>query len=70
MNWIETPESSNIARFRYVTESSILEIEFKKGGLYQYFDVPEAIFEQMQMASSTGQYFGQNIKGVFRFARG
>jgi hypothetical protein len=70
MNWIETPDSSNIARFRYTSESNILEIEFKKGGIYQYFDVPEAVFEQMKTASSTGQYFAANVKGVFRFARG
>jgi YD repeat-containing protein len=70
MNWIETPDSSNIARFRYDGDSNILEIEFQKGGLYQYFDVPVAVFEQMKAASSTGQYFAQNIKGVFRYARG
>jgi KTSC domain len=33
MNWIDTPDSSNISRFRYMSESSTLEIEFKKGGL-------------------------------------
>ena len=69
MNWIETPDSSNIARFGYETGSSLLVIEFKKGGVYQYFDVPETIFEQMQAAGSKGQYFAQNIKGVFRYAR-
>jgi len=69
MSWIETPESSNIARFRYAIDMSILEIEFKKGGVYQYFDVPEAVFEQMKVTGSKGQFFAQNIKGVYRFAR-
>lgn len=69
MNWIDTPDSSNIARFRYMSDSNILEIEFKKGGVYQYFDVPLGVFEAMKTAGSTGQYFAANIKGVFRFAR-
>lgn len=69
MDWIDTPESSNIARFAYDRSSSVLSIEFKKGGCYQYFEVPEAVFESMSFADSKGQYFAQNIKGVFRFAR-
>lgn len=69
MNWIDTPESSNIARFAYDSGSSLLNIEFKRGGCYQYFEVPEAVFESMKSADSKGQYFAQNIKGVFRYAR-
>lgn len=69
MNWVETPDSSTIARFRYLNEESVLEIEFKKGLVYRYFEVPEAVYEQMQSASSKGQYFGSNIKGVYRYAR-
>ena len=69
MDWIETPESSNIERFRYDPQTLILEIEFKKGGVYQYFEVPEHVFEGMKSASSKGQYLAQNIKGVFRYAR-
>jgi len=69
MDWIETPESSNIVRFGYERDSNVLSIEFKKGGKYQYFDVPESVFESMKVADSKGQYFAQNIKGVFRYAR-
>lgn len=69
MDWIDTPESSNIARFAYDQRSQVLSIEFKKGGSYQYFEVPEAVFEAMKSADSKGQYFAQSIKGVFRFAR-
>jgi hypothetical protein len=48
---------------------STLEIEFKKGGTYQYFEVPESLFSQMQAAGSKGQFFAQNIKGIYRYAR-
>ncbi len=69
MNWVETPESSNIARFSFDEDSGTLFIEFKKGGTYQYFDVPQGIVEQFKVASSKGQYFAQSIKGVFRYAK-
>lgn len=69
MEWIETPDSSNIARFAYEDASGVLSIEFKKGGTYQYFDVPANVFVAMKRAESKGQFFAQNIKGVFRYAK-
>ena len=69
MNWIETPESSNVARFAYDSVSNILTVEFLKGGTYNYFDVPDAVFEQMKAAASKGQFLAQNVKGVYRYAR-
>jgi KTSC domain len=69
MSWIPTPESSNIAGFDYIKERQILIVEFKDGARYNYFDVPEQVFEGMQSASSKGQYLAQNVKGVYRYAR-
>jgi hypothetical protein len=69
MNWIDTPESSNISRFGYDASTSVLAVEFKSGGVYEYFDVPAAVFEQMQAASSKGQFLAHNIKGRYRYAR-
>jgi len=67
MNWIDSPESSTITRFGY--ENQVLYVEFKNGGVYQYFDVPESAFEQMKAAGSKGQYLAQYIKGSYRYAR-
>lgn len=69
MEWIETPQSSNIARFAYEAPSQVLTVEFKTGGTYNYFDIPDVIFEQMTTASSKGQFLAQQIKGRFRYAR-
>lgn len=69
MEWIETPQSSNIARFAYDAPSQVLAVEFKTGGTYNYFDIPDVIFEQMTAASSKGQFLAQQIKGRFRYAR-
>ena len=67
--WIESPESSNIARFRYDDQAQSLYVEFKNGSTYQYFDVSIHLFEQMKAASSKGQFLAQNIKGSHRYAR-
>jgi hypothetical protein len=69
MNWIETPDSSTIARFAYAKDRQVLTVEFKNGGRYEYYDVPEAVYEGMARAPSKGQYLAQQIKGAFRYAR-
>jgi hypothetical protein len=61
--WIETPESSNIAKFRL--DGSTLSVVFKAGTQYIYYDVPEEIFEGMKGAESKGKYFNANVKGKF-----
>lgn len=69
MTWIDTPESSNIAGFGYEPSTQVLTVEFKQGGRYNYYDVPETVFEQMRNAPSKGQFLAQNIKGRYRYAR-
>lgn len=69
MNWIATPDSSTIARYKYDERGHVLTIEFKNGGIYNYYDVPQVIYEQMNAASSKGQFLAQNIKGKYRYAR-
>lgn len=69
MKWIDSPESSNVARFGYEEDSQTLYVEFKNGSVYQYFDVPESVFDQMRAAPSKGQFLAQVIKGTYRYAR-
>ena len=69
MTWINTPESSNIARFAYDADSHVMTVEFTNGATYNYYDVPNFIFDQMKAASSKGQFLAQNVKGVYRYAR-
>ncbi|MEZ4817538.1 MAG: KTSC domain-containing protein [Flavobacteriaceae bacterium] len=58
----QSVESSNLASIGYDAYNEILEIEFNHGGVYQYFDVPENVYEELMNASSHGQYFDRNIK--------
>ena len=55
-------ESSNLASVGYDEISRTLEVEFKHGGIYQYFDVPISVYQELMAASSHGQYFDQNVK--------
>ncbi|WP_163336038.1 KTSC domain-containing protein [Desulfopila sp. IMCC35008] len=65
--WISTPESSNVAGFCY--EAQVLTVEFNSGSRYDYYDVPEHVFEGMKQAESKGRYLNSEIKGHYRYAR-
>ena len=68
MNWIDV-SSTNLSRVRYDESSLTLEIEFQGGRVYQYFDVPKHIFEELLRADSKGKFFHAQIKGHYRYAR-
>jgi hypothetical protein len=50
-------------------EGTTLEVEFRDGSVYQYFDVPAARHASLMAASSKGGYFADHIKGVYRYRR-
>ncbi|NMW31211.1 KTSC domain-containing protein [Altererythrobacter sp. RZ02] len=62
-------DSSNVAAVGYEEDSQTLQVEFNNGGTYQYFDVPQAIFDGLLGASSVGQYLNQHVKGTYRYSR-
>lgn len=59
--------SSNLRRVGYDASSLILRIEFVQGGLYEYYDVPSDIYQQLLSAPSHGQYFHRYIRDVYRY---
>lgn len=69
MNWIATPESSNLSGFGYDSATFILRVEFKNGATYEYFDVPQHVADAMNAAPSKGQFLAHQIKGTYRYAR-
>jgi hypothetical protein len=68
MDWIDTPESSRILRFKYDPARQTLTVVFKNDSTYDYLDVPEVVFNAMRSAQSKGQFLAAQIKGRFRFA--
>lgn len=56
-------ESSSIDSVGY--EKNVLEIRFRNGGLYQYFDVPEETLVMLMRAESKGRFFNEQIRGRY-----
>jgi KTSC domain len=65
----ERVESSSLASVGYDAETSVLEIAFREGGVYQYFQVPERVHRDLIAADSLGSYFTQHIRPVYSFRR-
>ena len=61
----ETVKSSYIAGVGYDEGNRELQVKFKNGVIWKYFDVPESAHVSMLLADSTGRFFGKEIKGVF-----
>ncbi len=61
--------SSSIAAIGYDEDSQTLQVEFNRGTLYQYFDVPQQIFDELQQANSVGTFLNEHIKGIYRYSK-
>ena len=60
-------ESSNIASVGYDKETQVLEIEFHHGGVYQYVDVPNEVYEGLMNSPSQGAYFAHELKQKYSY---
>lgn len=61
--------SSNLASIGYEAGNEILEVEFNHGGVYQYFDVPQDVYQELMDASSHGVYFSANIRNDYEYEK-
>lgn len=59
-------ESSNLKAVGYNIGESKLEIEFKSGAAYEYYDVPQYVYDELMAADSLGKYADQNIYKVYK----
>ena len=65
----EPVSSSTLAEIGYDGSTQTMEVCFKNGRIYQYFDVPQAIYDELRRAESPGGYLSSKVKGEFRYAR-
>jgi hypothetical protein len=64
----QSVNSSNIASVGYNSNSEMLEVEFLKSGkIYEYYNVPEFMYERMMQAPSIGIFFNAEIKNYYSF---
>ena len=61
--------SSNICSIGYDPQSSVLEVEFTSGDVYQYFNVPEHLYRGLMNTSSHGQFLNDYIKYSYRYQK-
>lgn len=61
--------SSNLKSVGYDANMQTLEIEFHGGRIYQYFGVPQSIYDKLISASSHGKYFAAKIKKGFGYRK-
>lgn len=62
-------KSSSLASVGYERGSRTLELEFRKGGVYRYFEVPAALHEALLRAPSKGRFFAAELRNRFPYAR-
>ncbi|MDI6451441.1 KTSC domain-containing protein [Anaerobaca lacustris] len=61
--------SSNVVSIGYDPSTLTLEVEFKGNSVYQYFDVPEVVYQELMRARSIGQFMHANIRNNYRYAK-
>jgi KTSC domain len=59
-------KSTLLAWAPYCPDRGILDLEFRDGTVYRFFDVPAACFEQLMASDSKGAYFNRNVRNRFR----
>ncbi len=62
-------ESSSVASVGYDDAVAVLEIEFRGGGVYRYFAVPEAVHAALMRSQSKGAFVNRLVRGAYPFAR-
>lgn len=66
--WIRV-SSSMIDMVRYDDEEEILEIAFRDGSVYRYYNVPYDIYQGLIRAPSKGRYFWRYIRDVYDYEK-
>ncbi len=61
--------SSNLSSVGYDPNTSTLEIKFHESGVYQYYGVPESVYQRLMSAHSKGGFFNDFIKERYRWRK-
>lgn len=62
-------ESSNIQSVGYDIDTKVLEVKFKRGGVYRYLQVPEIVYLGLMDATSHGKYLEAHVKGTYHYTK-
>nr|DAI57245.1 MAG TPA: KTSC domain [Caudoviricetes sp.] len=59
--------STNVASVGY--EDQVLEVQFLNGSVYQYYNVPESIYQHLISYPHPGTFLAHAVKGRYRYQR-
>ncbi|MBI2718728.1 MAG: KTSC domain-containing protein [Rhizobiales bacterium] len=64
-----TIASSNIASIGYDDKTETLEVEFLNGSIYQYYNVPTNMYDNLMREGSKGRFLNTYIKNAYPYSR-
>lgn len=67
---VDFPGSSNLESATYDPDVENLNVTFRSGRTYQYFNVPAATYRGLTLAGSAGEFFNRQIKNRFAYEEG
>jgi hypothetical protein len=62
-------ESTLLRSVGYDPATATLELELRRGRIYQFYEVPEETLRELLAADSKGRYFNANIKDQYPYRR-
>lgn len=61
--------SSAISSVGYDDRSSVLEVQFASGAVYDYLNVPKKVYRALLKASSKGSFVSRRVRDRYPFVR-
>ena len=61
--------SSNIAAIGYDPVTETLEVQFLNGSIYQHYNVPDNMYNQLMREGSKGRFLNFYIKNAYPYSR-
>lgn len=65
----ELVNSSELCSIGFESTDNTLEVEFHRGGIYQYYGVPTDVYDALLASSSKGRFFNSEIKDRYLYRR-
>ena len=62
-------QSSNIKKTECDTETKLMVCEFNNGLVYEYKDVPHAVYTKFRMSESQGKFFTTDISKKYQYKK-
>jgi hypothetical protein len=61
--------STNVASVGYSRRLHALEIEFVRGAVYRFLNVPQKLYRRLLASDSKGHFIAENLRGKYDFVR-